>query len=69
MVTDDVTTDVLDTFLDDLYLGRDRMNQTEIQRRAVVAELPAELLVRISALPEGSYEMEEGAELLGTSPG
>ena len=68
-MTDDVTTDVLDTFLDDLYLGRDRMNQTEIQRRAVVAELPAELLVRISALPEGSYEMEEVAELLGTSPG
>ncbi|MFX0592003.1 hypothetical protein [Melissospora conviva] len=68
-MTDDATTEVLDGFLDDLYLGRDRMNQTEIQRRAVVAELPAELMVRISALPEGSYEIEEVAEMLGTTPG
>ena len=43
------------------------MSQAEIQRRAVAADLPAELLTRISALPQGEYAMDEVADLLGGS--
>ena len=61
--------DALDDLLDDLYLGQERITQAEIYRRAVAAELPAELLARISALPEGEYAVDEAAELLGGSVG
>ncbi|WP_428967146.1 hypothetical protein [Micromonospora fluostatini] len=57
----------LDDLLDDIYHGQERISQAEIQRRAVAAELPAELLTRISALPEGEYAMDEAADLLGGS--
>ncbi|WBB82562.1 hypothetical protein O7606_25890 [Micromonospora sp. WMMD882] len=58
---------MLDDLLDDIYHGQERVSQAEIQRRAVAAELPAELLTRISALPQGEYAMDEVADLLGGS--
>jgi hypothetical protein len=64
-VTDDGTIIEIDDLLDDIYLGQQRLTQTEIHRRAVEAELPADLLTRITAMPEGEYAMDEAADLLG----
>lgn len=67
-VADDRTTEiavVLDGLLDDIYAGQERITQAEIHRRAVAAELPADVLIRITALPEGEYAIDEAAELLG----
>ncbi|MBO4205513.1 hypothetical protein [Micromonospora echinofusca] len=68
-MTDDAPTRELDDLLDDIYLGQERVTQAEIQRRAVAQEVPAELLTRICALPEGEYALEEVAELLGGTTG
>ncbi|MER7335552.1 MULTISPECIES: hypothetical protein [unclassified Micromonospora] len=57
----------LDDLLDDLYRGQERISQADIYRRAVSAELPAQLLTRIAALPEGEYAVDEAADLLGGS--
>lgn len=57
-------TDPLDTFLDEIYLGQDRMTRDEIQRSAVAAALPADLLTRIDRLPEGQYAQDEVTEIL-----
>lgn len=54
----------LDAFLDDIYLAQERMTNVEIQRSAVAAELPAELMTRVDALPEGMYSQDEAAEAL-----
>ena len=66
---DDQASLELDALLDDLYSGQERVTQGEIQRRAVAAEVPAELLTRITALPEGEYAVDEVAELLGGTAG
>lgn len=55
---------ILINFLDDLYAGQERVTQAEIHRRAVAAELPADVLIRINAMPEGEYAVDEAAELL-----
>ncbi|PZF88988.1 hypothetical protein C1I99_25830 [Micromonospora deserti] len=57
----------LDDLLEDLYHGQERISQADIYRRAVAAELPAQLLTRIAALPEGEYAVDEAADLLGGS--
>ena len=57
----------LDDLLEDLYRGQERISQADIYRRAVSAELPAQLLTRIAALPEGEYAVDEAADLLGGS--
>ncbi|MEO3820496.1 hypothetical protein [Plantactinospora sp. B24E8] len=64
-MTDETTSIELDDLLDDLYSGQERVTQSEIQRRAVAAEVPAELLTRITALPQGEYSVDEVADLLG----
>lgn len=64
-VTDQPDTRPLDELLDDIYHGQERVTQAEIYRRAVAAELPAELLTRIAALPQGEYAADEAADLLG----
>jgi hypothetical protein len=64
-VTDDEASRDLDALLDDLYLGQERITQGEIHRRAVAAALPADLLSRITAMPEGEYAVDEAAEVLG----
>ncbi|MGB2570215.1 hypothetical protein ACPFP2_17420 [Micromonospora citrea] len=75
-VTDAPTTDAavdepdirrLDDLLEDLYHGQERISQADIYRRAVAAELPAQLLTRIAALPQGEYAVDEVADLLGGS--
>jgi hypothetical protein len=60
------------SFLDQLYAAQERMTRDEIQRRAVAAELPAETMSALDALPEGTYSFEEVttaiAEVEGGAP-
>ena len=64
-VTEEPDTRRLDDLLEDIYHGQERISQADIYRRAVAAELPAQLLTRIAALPEGEYAVDEVADLLG----
>ncbi|MFJ8684870.1 hypothetical protein [Micromonospora wenchangensis] len=59
----------LDELLDEIYHGQERLSQADIYRSAVSADLPAELLTRVAALPEGEYAVDEVADLLGGSAG
>ena len=68
-VTDRPETRQLDELLDDIYHGQERIPQADIYRRAVAAELPADLLTRIAALPQGEYSVDEAADLLGGTAG
>ncbi|MEU2614672.1 hypothetical protein ABZ570_24280 [Micromonospora sp. NPDC007271] len=68
-VTEQPDTRQLDDLLDDIYHGQERITQADIYRRAVAAELPAELLTRIAALPQGEYAVDEAADLLGGTVG
>lgn len=61
-MTDDLR--VLDEFLDTAYVGQERLSAAELQRSAVAADLPATVLTRIDALPEGEYAQDEAAEAL-----
>ena len=61
-MTDDLR--LLDEFLDDAYVGQERLSAAELQRSAVAADLPATVLTRIDALPEGEYAQDEAAEAL-----
>ena len=54
----------LDEFLDDAFLAQDRMTDIEIQRSAMAADLPADLMTRIDALPEGTYSQDEASDAL-----
>jgi hypothetical protein len=59
-VSDDFAT--LDEFLEEAFLGHERLTSSEIQRSALAAELPAELMTRVDALPEGTYTQDEASE-------
>ena len=56
----------LEQFLDKAYQGQERISSLDLQRRAIAADLPAELLTRIDSLPEGEYAQDEAAEALQT---
>ncbi|MEU3456396.1 hypothetical protein ABZ671_22780 [Micromonospora sp. NPDC006766] len=68
-VTAQPDTRLLDELLDDIYHGQERISQVDIYRRAIAAELPAQLLARIAALPQGEYAVDEAADLLGGTAG
>jgi hypothetical protein len=57
-------TDELDDLLDQVYVAEERVSSAEIQRKAVAADLPADLLTRVDALPEGEYDRDEAFEIL-----
>ena len=61
-MTDDFRS--LDAFLDDAYVGQERLTSADLKKNAVAADLPASLLTRIDALPEGEYAQDEAAEAL-----
>ncbi|MEV1286465.1 hypothetical protein [Micromonospora sp. NPDC049679] len=67
-MTDETASHQLDALLDELYLGKDRVTRAEIHRRAIAAELPADLMTRIGAMPEGEYAQDEAAEVLDGRP-
>ena len=54
----------LEHFLDEAYEAHERISSLDLQRRAIAADLPAELLTRIDSLPEGEYAQDEAAEAL-----
>ena len=54
----------LDSLIDQVYGGQERLTRDEIYRRAVVAEMPAETLSALDALPEGEYAYDEVAAAL-----
>jgi hypothetical protein len=56
--------DRLDDLLDLIFVGEERISRSEIRRRALTADLPADLMGRVEALPEGEYAQDEVAEIL-----
>ncbi|MDQ7911237.1 hypothetical protein RB614_42785 [Phytohabitans sp. ZYX-F-186] len=52
--------------LDTVFAGQERVTRDEIVRRAIAADLPADLGTRLEGLPEGEYAQDEVAEALGT---
>ncbi|MGI5239639.1 DUF6158 family protein [Dactylosporangium sp. CA-139066] len=54
----------IEELLDDLYGGRTRVSRSEIYRRAVAMDLPAEVVNALETLPEGDYAQEEAGEAL-----
>jgi hypothetical protein len=63
-VTDQPPHTPLEDLLEDIFLGKERLSRDEIHRRAVAADLPADLMVRVDALPEGEYALDEAADAL-----
>ncbi len=64
IVSDDFR--VLDEYLDEAFLGHERLSRADLRRGAIAAELPATALTRLDALPEGEYAQDEAAEALRT---
>ena len=53
------TTEALPELVDELYAGQERIDRTEIYRRAVAAELPSDDMAVLDRLPEGEYAEDE----------
>lgn len=65
------TTDIgpeLTELLDAAYLGKERRTPGELRRYAVEAELPADAMALLDALPEGEYAQDEAVEALHQIP-
>jgi len=58
----------LRALLDEAYSGQERLTRDEIARRAIAADLPADEMARIDALPEGEYAEDEALEALRQLP-
>lgn len=63
-MTDKPPNQELFDLLDEIYLGQERVSRAEIYRRALAADLPAELLTRLGAMPDGEYAHDEATEFL-----
>lgn len=55
---------VLDDYLDGAFTGQERLSSGNLRRGAIAADLPATVLARFDALPEGEYAQDEAAEAL-----
>jgi len=58
----------LEVFLDQAFDAQERISSGDLQRRALAADLSAELMTRIDALPEGEYAQDEALEALHELP-
>jgi Family of unknown function (DUF6158) len=56
--------DRIETLLDEVYVGEERVSRDEIYRRAVAAELPGPMVTTLEKLPEGEYAQDEVLEAL-----
>jgi hypothetical protein len=54
----------LDTLVDEMYTGQERLSRDEIHRRAVAADLPVDQMDAVDRLPEGEYAQDELTEAL-----
>lgn len=59
--------DSIDSVLGEVYVGQERVSQQEIYRRAVAADLPADVITALAALPEGEYTEDEVTEAVGAT--
>ncbi len=66
-MTDTTQYPELDMLLDEAFRGQDRVSSDELRRRAVAADLSAEPMSQVDALPEGEYDVDEVAEALRAS--
>jgi hypothetical protein len=64
-MTDEGDDRPLARLLESVFAGQERTTRDEILRRAVAADVPADLRTRLDALPEGEYAQDEVAEALG----
>ena len=58
----------LQATLDEVFLRQERLTRDEIQRRAVAAAAPIDVINALDGLPEGEYAQEEVAEALYMAP-
>jgi hypothetical protein len=58
----------LEATLDEVFLRQERLTRDEIQRRAVAAAAPVDVINALDGLPEGEYAQEEVAEALLMAP-
>jgi hypothetical protein len=54
----------VDSILDEVYVGEERVSRDGIYRRAVAVEASADVVALLDALPEGDYTQDEAAEAL-----
>ncbi|GAA2583775.1 hypothetical protein GCM10010399_12110 [Dactylosporangium fulvum] len=50
--------------LETAFTGQERLSREEIRRKAIAADLPADAMTRVDALPEGEYAEDEVIEAL-----
>ena len=55
--------------LDSIYAGSEQINVEEMHRRAVLADLPSQVIKAIEELPEGLYTREEAEAALQPDEG
>jgi hypothetical protein len=58
----------LEAFLDEAFDAHERISSGDLQRRAIAADLPAGLMTRLDALPEGEYTQDEAVDALHGLP-
>src|SRR5919112_235135 len=58
----------LETTLDEVFMRQERLTRDEIQRRAIAADAPADVIHALDGLPEGEYAQEEVEEALYMAP-
>jgi hypothetical protein len=54
----------VDTILDDLFVGQERVTRDEIYRRVISEDAPVEVVTALDSLPEGEYAQDEASEAL-----
>ncbi|UWP84377.1 hypothetical protein [Dactylosporangium fulvum] len=54
----------LRSVLETAFTGQERLSREEIRRKAIAADLPADAMTRVDALPEGEYAEDEVIEAL-----
>jgi Family of unknown function (DUF6158) len=57
------------TLLETIFTGSEQINVEEMRRRAVLAELPSDLIAAISELPEGLYSLKRAEVALDIGQG
>jgi uncharacterized protein (UPF0264 family) len=49
----------------DLYTGAERITSDEMQRRAVAADAPSDVIAVLAAVPQGEYALDELLDAIG----
>ncbi|GGJ78558.1 hypothetical protein GCM10010123_05640 [Pilimelia anulata] len=62
----DTTREQITELLDRIYAGRERLSGVAIFQHAAADDMPAEALLRLDALPDGEYTVDEAADAVTT---